>query len=299
MKFCKYCGAQLEDNAVCNCEKSRAARAQQVAAQAQQVNAQAQNQQPVQPQYQNPVQQQYAQQQNPQPQQSPYAVNNTMPAGENAFVKALKNIPVVFTSFFKDSKTVIKTAKAEKDIVIAALFSAIFFIALLLGNMFFMLSMHVLSFPKTLLVSLIMTVLIGGLYSVILFAYVKKYNPVENAGKAFIDAFITFSIESIPASIIWLLAGLSAFVSVYCFIFFLVFEMLYLVISLVNQIKANVPEAKNSSLFTLIITLIVSVAFIIVFFIGARLTVWSFDVSSFATSALTSLIGGGSYSSWY
>ncbi len=36
MKFCKYCGAQLEDNAVCNCEKSRAAQAQ-----AQQANAQA------------------------------------------------------------------------------------------------------------------------------------------------------------------------------------------------------------------------------------------------------------------
>lgn len=299
MKFCKYCGAQLEDNAVCNCEKSRAAGAQQAAAQAQQVNAQAQNQQSVQTPYQNPVQQQYAQTQNPQPQQSPYAVNNTMPVGENAFVKALKNIPVVFTSFFKDSKTVIKTAKAEKDIVIAALFSAIFFIALLLGNMFFMLSMSALSFPKTLLVSLIMTVLIGGLYSVILFAYVKKYNPTENAGKAFIDAFITFSIESIPASIIWLLAGLTALISVYCFVFFLVFEMLYLVISLVNQIKANVPDAKNSSLFTLILTLIVSVAFIIIFFIGARLTVWSFDVSSFATSALTSLIGGGSYSSWY
>ena len=47
MKFCKYCGAQLEDNAVCNCEKSRAAQAQ-----AQQANAQAQSQyqQPVHPQ---------------------------------------------------------------------------------------------------------------------------------------------------------------------------------------------------------------------------------------------------------
>lgn len=39
MKFCKYCGAQLEDNAVCNCEKSRAAQAL-----AQQANAQAQPQ---------------------------------------------------------------------------------------------------------------------------------------------------------------------------------------------------------------------------------------------------------------
>ena len=262
MKFCKYCGAQLEDNAVCNCEKSRAAQAQ-----AQQANAQAQSQyqQPVhpqQPQYQNPVQQQYTQPQNPQTQQSPYAVNNTAPIGENAFVKALKNIPVVFTSFFKDSKTVIKTAKAEKDIILGALFSAIFFIALILGNMFLMLSMSALDFPKTLLVSLVTAVLIGGFYSVILFA------TEENTAKAFIDSFITFSIESIPASIGWILAGLCALISVYMFLFFFIIVMLYLVISLVNQVKANVPEAKNSALFTLILTLIVAVAFMIVFFIG-------------------------------
>ena len=287
MKFCKYCGAQLEDNAVCNCEKSRAAQAQQANAQYQQPV------QPQQPQYQNPVQP------NAQPQQSPYAVNNNAaPAGENAFVKALKNIPVVFTSFFKDSKTVIKTAKAEKDIVVASLFSAIFFIALILGNTFLMLSMSALDFPKTLLVSLVMTVLIGGLYSVILFAYVKKFKSEENAGKAFIDAFITFSIESIPASIGWILAGLFALVSVYLFLFFFVIVMLYLVISLVNQVKANVPEAKNSALFTLILTLIITVAFIIVFYIGSNLTMWSFNTSSFASNIFASLLGGNSYSPW-
>ena len=287
MKFCKYCGAQLEDNAVCNCEKSRAAQAQQANAQYQQPV------QPPQPQYQNPVQP------NAQPQQSPYAVNNNaVPAGENAFVKALKNIPVVFTSFFKDSKTVIKTAKAEKDIVVASLFSAIFFIALILGNTFLMLSMSALDFPKTLLVSLVMTVLIGGLYSVILFAYVKKFKSEENAGKAFIDAFITFSIESIPASIGWILAGLFALVSVYLFLFFFVIVMLYLVISLVNQVKANVPEAKNSALFTLILTLIITVAFIIVFYIGSNLTMWSFNTSSFASNIFASLLGGNSYSPW-
>lgn len=287
MKFCKYCGAQLEDNAVCNCEKSRAAQAQQANAQYQQPV------QPQQPQYQNPVQP------NAQPQQSPYAVNNNaVPAGENAFVKALKNIPVVFTSFFKDSKTVIKTAKAEKDIVVASLFSAIFFIALILGNTFLMLSMSALDFPKTLLVSLVMTVLIGGLYSVILFAYVKKFKSEENAGKAFIDAFITFSIESIPASIGWILAGLFALVSVYLFLFFFVIVMLYLVISLVNQVKANVPEAKNSALFTLILTLIITVAFIIVFYIGSNLTMWSFNTSSFASNIFASLLDGNSYSLW-
>ena len=220
-------------------------------------------------------------------------------SGGNAFVKALKNIPVVFTSFFKDSKTVIKTAKAEKDIILGALFSAIFFIALILGNMFLMLSMSALDFPKTLLVSLVTTILIGGFYSVILFAYVKKYKTEENTAKAFIDSFITFSIESIPASIGWILAGLCALISVYMFLFFFVIVMLYLVISLVNQVKANVPEAKNSALFTLILTLIVAVAFMIVFFIGAELTMWSFNTSTFATSVLTSLIGGGSYSSLY
>lgn len=83
------------------------------------------------------------------------------------------------------------------------------------------------------------------------------------------------------------------------FLFFFVIVMLYLVISLVNQVKANVPEAKNSALFTLILTLIVAVAFMIVFFISAKLTMWSFNTNTFATSVLTSLIGGGSYPSWY
>ena len=147
--------------------------------------------------------------------------------------------------------------------------------------------MSALDFPKTLLVSLVTTVLIGGFYSVILFAYVKKYKTEENTAKAFIDSFITFSIES------------CALISVYMFLFFFVIVMLYLVISLVNQVKANVPEEKNSALFTLILTLIVAVAFMIVFFIGAELTMWSFNTSTFATSVLTSLIGGGSYSSLY
>ena len=64
--------------------------------------------------------------------------------------------------------------------------------------------MSALDFPKTLLVSLVTAVLIGGFYSVILFAYVKKYKTEENTAKAFIDSFITFSIESIPASIGWI-----------------------------------------------------------------------------------------------
>ena len=161
-----------------------------------------------------------------------------------------------------------------------------------------MLSMSALDFPKTLLVSLVMTVLIGGIYSVILFAYVKKFKSEENAGKAFIDAFITFSIESIPASIGWILVGLFALVSVYLFLFFFVIVMLYLVISLVNQVKANVPEAKNSALFTLILTLIITVAFIIVFYIGSNLTMWSFNTSSFASNIFASLLGGNSYSPW-
>ena len=161
-----------------------------------------------------------------------------------------------------------------------------------------MLSMSALDFPKTLLVSLVMTVLIGGLYSVILFTYVKKFKSEENAGKAFIDAFITFSIESIPASIGWILAGLFALVSVYLFLFFFVIVMLYLVISLVNQVKANVPESKNSALFTLILTLIITVAFIIVFYIGSNLTMWSFNTSSFASNIFASLLGGNSYFPW-
>ena len=104
MKFCKYCGKQLDDNAVCDCQAS-------------QQNAQKEQVQPV--TFTAPQQ---------QPQASPYAVNpNATPAGEGKFVKALKNIPVVFTSYWKNPKQTIDVAKKENDLVIAGLFSAIFF----------------------------------------------------------------------------------------------------------------------------------------------------------------------------
>ncbi len=142
--------------------------------------------------------------------------------------------------------------------------------------------MSALDFPKTLLVSLVTTVLIGGFYSVILFAYVKKYkNRRKHSQSILLIHSSLFQLNLFRHQSVGFLAGLCALISVYMFLFFFVIVMLYLVISLVNQVKANVPEAKNSALFTLILTLIVAVAFMIVFFIGAELTMWSFNTSTF------------------
>lgn len=228
MKFCKYCGAQLDDNAVCGCEKSRAEAARNSAQQVNNVSPQNNSQ------FSSP---------NVQPQQSPYAVG-TQPMKENAFVKALKNIPIVFMSFWKDSKAVVKTAIAEKDIVLASLFTAIFFIALLLGNLFYVLSIpyisnYFLNFGFVILSSLITTAFICGFYSLFVFAVDKKTNPSVKSGTAYINALITFGIESIPASLAFLAGGIFSFASNYLGMIFAMFAVIYLIISLLNNMKYN------------------------------------------------------------
>ncbi len=79
MKFCKYCGTQLQDGQVCSCPSAQQAAA---AAQPQQpVYQQPVYQQPVQPQYQQPVYQQPVQ---PAPAAAP-TMAPTKPEGPNMF----------------------------------------------------------------------------------------------------------------------------------------------------------------------------------------------------------------------
>ena len=191
MKFCKYCGKQLDDNAVCDCQAS-------------QQNAQKEQAQKV--TFTAPQQQ--AQQQTtftaPQPQASPYAVNpNATPVGEGKFVKALKNIPVVFTAYWKNAKQTIDVAKKENDLIIAGMFTAIFFIGVLLANCCLYGSIdaglggyfHIFNFGKILVASLLVTVITAVLYVVIKLVSVKIFVKQADAKKVFFDAFIEFAIH--------------------------------------------------------------------------------------------------------
>lgn len=298
MKFCKYCGKPLEDNAVCDCQASvQAAGAQQAETQ------------PAAPQadsnYPPPPQPGFNYQQPPQPQQpfapgSPYAVNQGAPAGEGKFVKALKNIPVVFTAYWKDSKKTVETAKKENDVILAALYTAIFFIANIIFNCCLYGAMnaasggylHMFNFGKILVASLLVTVLAAVFYTVIRLAAVKIFVKQINAQKCLFDSFIEFSITSMPTSIVLIVAGLMCLISLsgalYVSTFLLLFVFLYFIVNLVTEIKIAVPEVKNSFVYNLLVSLFVTAAVVIILLIMTNMLVWCSGISDMASS----LMGG-------
>lgn len=287
MKFCKYCGKQLDDNAVCDC-------------QALQQNAQKEQAQKV--TFTAPQQQ--AQQQTtftaPQPQASPYAVNpNATPVGEGKFVKALKNIPVVFTAYWKNAKQTIDVAKKENDLIIAGMFTAIFFIGVLLANCCLYGSIdaglggyfHIFNFGKILVASLLVTVITAVLYVVIKLVSVKIFVKQTDAKKVFFDAFIEFAIHSMPITILLLVAGFSAFISYYISLFLLVFAIVYLITALFAEIKSDVPAVSNNFLFILLVSAFVTIGLCVVLYVMINMLSWCTGLTE-AMNAVGSFTSG-------
>lgn len=283
MKFCKYCGKQLDDNAVCDCQSS-------------QQNAQKEQAQKV--TFTAPQQQTTSTA--PQPQASPYAVNpNAMPVGEGKFVKALKNIPVVFTAYWKNAKQTIDVAKKENDLIIAGLFSAIFFIGVLLANCCLYGSidagfrgyLHIFNLGKILAASLLVTVITAVLYVVIKLVSVKIFVKQADAKKVFFDAFIEFAIHSMPITILLLVAGFSAFISYYISLFLLVFAIIYLITALFAEIKSDVPAVSNNFLFILLVSAFVTIGLCIVLYVMINMLSWCSGLTE-AMNAVGSFTSG-------
>lgn len=193
---------------------------------------------------------------------SPYAVNSTTPIGEGAASKAFKNLPVILTTFWKNSDSTVKIAKDNKDIIVSSIFSGIFFIMVFLGYMFSVLGCKFkmgFNFPFVLLTSFVLTVAIAAFYVGILFlgelAFAKS-KPL----KALIDSFISFAIRSMPAAAGFLLFGLASFI--YDGIAWLILTLTvgYLVVSLIVELKNMVTEGKDSLIFILFTTGLVAFA---------------------------------------
>ncbi len=250
MKFCKYCGKQLEDDAVCDCKDS--------------LNAAQFSQSP-----HEPVGCTF---QDNQKFSSPYAMNGTH--GENKFITALKNFPVLFCSFWKDSKGTIKIAKNNKDIMIAVICSFIFFASIFLGNMFSFISMHTFDFFRVLITSCILALLIGSFFTLIM-AFAKKIsNRTSNIAACLIDSFISFSIESIPASIGFIIAGLALFINFYASAFFILLTALYLIVTLTCNIKDTIINVNNNAAFVIITSLTACIALGIILAVLINLYTW-------------------------
>lgn len=280
MKFCPYCGKQLQDNEVCSCRTQTTAPVQQ----------------PVQPPVQQPVQ------------QSPYAAATpAQPMGENKFVKALKELPNVLKSFLKDAKNTVNIAKANNDLMIAIVLSIVFFIAVFLSNCFISLGLEgsvksmlgmfgmfggavsLFHFPQILVTSVVMTALIIVMFVLVTFLSNKLFNKEADVKKCIVDAFITFSVYSIPASAGLLLAGLTGFLSIYLLFTFVMFTIVYLVFVLAQELKAN--EGVSSTKFTLLNVLFITIALAVVVYAGFNMTLWCLDLGGLIGSAVSG-IGG-------
>ena len=275
MKFCQLCGRPLNDGEVCNCQAQQAA-PQQPQYQPPQPQPQPQYQQP-QPQYQQP--QQYAQ----YPQQQYAQPAPQRPAGSGKFAKALKNMPVAFKSYFKNTDKVIGTAKAKKDILLPLLYVAVFFLVnLILGICFFARAtsytyweglgvlqgcfggINRFNFGLVLLAALIMTVVVCVLYvgvrflSQVIFA---KKAP----GEAIIDSFIEFGFHLIPVSCLVLLGALLGLATSWLIAPFLGVAASYLVVMYISAALKDAENYQNKLVVTLVMTFCVMLTVAIAF----------------------------------
>lgn len=263
MKFCKYCGKQLEDNAVCDCQAS----AQTTAS----------------PQHQ-------------QAQTSPYATG-AQTAGEGKFVKALKNIPNTLKSYCKNAGTTIENAKNGNDLITSAIFTTIFFIGLIIANCGIYCAVDSMiggfistfNFGRILLASLLVTLVVAVLYVLIKFAMVKIFVKQAEAKKVFFDSFIEFSMHSIPVTALLIVSFICSFISLYISMFLFLFIIIFLIIALVSEIKTAVPTTKNPLIFIILSTVFATIGVCIAGYVMVQMFLWCSGASDMMNAANNSM----------
>ncbi len=222
-----------------------------------------------------------AQQPDPQAQvnQQPMQAAPVVPSKPSVFNEAIDMIK----NYWKNSKDVINTAKEKKSYAAAGILAGAFFIAVLLGYIVFAVAVGrtksffgiggglAVNFPFAILTAIALTVLIAGLYTVILFLSDKLLAKNPNTGESFLNAFVTFAIHSIPVSAGFVLFGLTALI--FDYLGWLIFAVVagYLVVTLVSSVKELVPAEKDNTITTLILSAVIGVAAFIVVIVFANL----------------------------
>lgn len=256
MKFCKFCGKQLADNEVCSCQTQ----AQAAAPAAKKA--------------------------------SPYAVGGAPSVGGAKFVDALKNIPVVFVSYWTKSKEIIGVAKKTNDFILSALYCAILFLIMFGFNCCFFAAQKAFNFGIVILTALIGVVIFAGFYTLIKFVIVKMFNKQADTKNAFIGAFVEFGIHSMPVSIFFIVAAIGGFINKYVTAAIICFAVMYLIICLVSELKNDIPEIKNNFLFFLVTAVLVTAAYLFSMWVFGKLFAWSAGTS--ALGGLSNMLGGSS-----
>ena len=311
MKFCQICGRPLQDNEVCNCQAQRQTAPEDMRTVAANQTAYRQTAAPQQPPRQAPPQQapRYAaprqqsvnapqQPYNAAPQQQPYGAQPQQPyygaqpqyakAPDGKFVKALKNIPVVFKSYWTNSDKLEAAAKNGKDWLLPLLFVCIlFFVNLILAICYFArmtdstfnyhrgLGMFVGTFYATapfkfgfvLLGALIITVFSCSLYISFRF-FSSLILSKKKPGDAFIDALVEFGIHSMPICLWLFLGALLSLATCWLTVPFIGMAMAYYIVIAVSNTIKECGATKNVFLRNFIIAAFVMLA--------VGLTTWMF-----------------------
>jgi hypothetical protein len=312
MKFCQYCGKQLEDNALCDCATAVQLRTanqtepqpQPQAVPEQPVEPQPQPQavpvQPIEPQpqvtFEQPVQtQEIPQQQYVAPQQMyQYAPvqPQTVPKKDNKFVEALKSIPEFIKSYIKDAKATTDKAKSEKNVILSAIFSGIFFIALLIFNclMFASINLSVsgifggyynaFRFFEIFATSLVLAVIIGAFY--VLVSWITKVIFVKNVNHldCIVDSYVEYSANSLFVSAILIVAGIFSLFLSWLSALLIIIAVVYMLNVLITSLNSQIKEVKHPTLYPLLKAVFISVAVVIIVLVVSSLFMWCTGVDS-------------------
>lgn len=261
MKFCKFCGKQLNDNELCTCQQFRKP-VENTEGVEQPINS------------------------------SPYAsvkVASNNKINEN-ISKGLKNFPVSFKAFWKNADSTIDIAKKENDFILSGIYTAILFIALLFFNMFLMLAIDrvefsgyslsdvgygFFNFGKVLLTAFVMTIVVEGVY--ILFNALTSILYKQGAAKdLFKNAFISVSLNSLPASILFFLSGVFAFVSFKFAVILLAIALVYLLVIMFND-TFKISGSITNSIKSYLVVLMAVVLFALFIYISLSMLKWNFS----------------------
>ena len=240
MKYCKHCGNQIPDNAVCNCPGAVAER-----------QAQGGYQQPYQAQgYQQPD---YAAPARPRP------ANNPM----NGFAGALKG-------YFQSPLKTVRDRQRAKDFITPLIVLGIMFFLLwavnscIFGNQAVILNSrsYAFNFGFVVLASLIETLTMAlsyiGAKLVISLIFVKPINP----GKFFMDAFISFGVNSFVPLIAMVIGGLFYMaLGILGQIFFGIAFLWYVAVGLAEVYEEVPAQNKNFVFFLTVICVVALMAF--------------------------------------
>ncbi len=240
MKYCKHCGNQIPDNAVCNCPGAVAER-----------QAQGGYQQPYQAQgYQQPG---YAAPARPRP------ANNPM----NGFAGALKG-------YFRSPLKTVRDRQRAKDFITPLIVLGIMFFLLwavnscIFGNQAVILNSRsfAFNFGFVVLASLIETLTMAlsyiGAKLVISLIFVKPINP----GKFFMDAFISFGVNSFVPLIAMVIGGLFYMaLGILGQIFFGIAFLWYVAVGLAEVYEEVPAQNKNFVFFLTVICVVALMAF--------------------------------------